>query len=79
MELFSEIYGCYYTVVSRILDRARPGVTKAEIERIVNDCGFYDSAFHLLPSLFSGEWDLLEEKDKLYYSKLSEPVKRPLT
>lgn len=79
MELFSEIYGCYFTVVSRILERAQNGLSKNEIEKLVSEGGFYNSAFHLLPSLFSGEWNLLCEKDKIYSSRLSGQIKRPLT
>lgn len=79
MELFSEIYGCYFTVVARILDQAKTGVTKAEIEELVHGDGFYDSTFHLLPSLFLDEWKLLSEKDERYYSNLSAAPKRPLT
>ena len=79
MELFSEVYGCYYTVVSRILGRATDGLTRVEIEDLVNAGGFHESAFHLLPSLFSGEWRLLDEKDKRYYSRLDGKAKRPLS
>ena len=79
MELFSEIYGCYFTVVSRILQQSKNGLTKAEIEQLVRDHGFYDSTFHLLPALFSGEWDLLEERDQKYFSKLVKEARRPLS
>lgn len=79
MELFSEIYGCYFTVVSRILEQSKNGLTRAEIEELVKNHGFCDSTFHLLPALLSGEWNLLDERDKKYYSKLSAEVKRPLT
>jgi hypothetical protein len=79
MELFSEVYGCYFTVVSRILNAAENGLTKGEIEKSASSDGFCDSAFHLLPALFSGEWNLLYEKDKTYYSRLKSAAKRPLT
>lgn len=80
MELFSEVYGCYYSVVARILEQARNGMSKAEIEKFVNDNAFYDSAFYLLPKLFSGEWDLIENKQGRFYSKLqAKDTKRPLT
>jgi uncharacterized protein YktA (UPF0223 family) len=85
MELFNEVYGCYFTVVSRILNQAEAGLTKSEIEKLVSDGGFYDSAFHLLPALFpaggtfSGEWNLLREDNKIYYSRLLNKIKRPLT
>jgi len=79
MELFSEIYGCYFTVVSRILEQSQNGLAKTEIEELVKNHGFYDSTFHLLPALFSGEWNLLDEKDKKYYLKISGEIKRPLS
>jgi len=79
MELFSEVYGCYFTVVSRILNQAQNGMTKAEIEQLVDSHGFYDSTFHLLPSLFFGEWKLLDEREGAYFSKIDGKTKRPLT
>jgi len=79
MELFSEIYGCYFTVVSQILEAAKEGMTKAQIEQLVSAQGFYDSAFHLLPSLFCGEWELLENRNDTYFSKITDKIKRPLT
>jgi predicted DNA-binding transcriptional regulator YafY len=79
MELFSEIYGCYFTVVAGILEDAQKGLTKKEIEERVQNHGFYESSFYLLPSLFSGEWNLLEEQDKKYYSKVLGRVNRPIS
>ena len=79
MELFSEVYGCYYTVVTRILNRAQDGLTRAEIEELVKTGGFYESALHLLPALFSDEWKLLDKKASRYYSRLGGQVTRPLT
>ena len=79
MELFSEVYGCYYTVVTRILNRAQGGLTRAEIEELVKTGGFYESALHLLPALFSGEWKLLDKQADRYYSRLSRQLQRPLT
>ncbi|WOO39079.1 WYL domain-containing protein [Anaerocolumna sp. AGMB13020] len=79
--LFSEVYGCYFTVVKRILEQAEGGLTQAEIESMVQADGFYDSAFHLLPKLFSGEWNLMEHRtDGKYYSRLlSNNLTRPMT
>lgn len=79
--LFSEVYGCYFTVIKRILEQAEGGLTRAEIESMVQTDGFYDSAFHLLPKLFSGEWNLMEQRtDGKYYSKLlSKDLTRPMT
>ena len=80
MELFSEIYGCYYTVVSTILEKASAGITKEEIDEILNENAFYDSSFHMLPKLFSNEWDFIEKKEDKFYSKVDfSGFIRPLT
>jgi len=81
MELFSEVYGCYYSVVAGILEQAKTGMLRTEIESMVQEQAFYESTFHLLPRLFGGEWSLLEQQaDRKYYSKTgSDRVRRPLT
>ncbi len=81
MELFSEIYGCYYTVLARVLARAHgSSATRAEIEAIVEESGFADTAFHLLPKLISGEWPLLTEHGGRFRSVLSSAeTRRPLS
>lgn len=81
MELFSEIYGCYYTVLARVLAQAHgDGATRADIEAIVEESGFADTAFHLLPKLVSGEWPLLTEQDGRFHSVLaSQDTARPLS
>lgn len=79
MELFSEVYGCYFAVVSKLLGQAGNGLTKEEIEAFVSTHGFYDSTFHLLPSLHSGEWNLLHKEQEHYYSKLFGDARRPFT
>jgi len=67
MELFSEIYGCYYTVVSHILRQAHGnGLTRAEIDRIVTKTAFSESGFHLMPRLLGSKWGLLREEDGQY-------------
>lgn len=81
MELFSEIYGCYYTVLARILAGAHQnGMTRADIEAVIDKSAFADTAFHLLPKLISGEWPLLTERDGRFYSILaSGDTTRPLS
>ncbi len=95
MDLFSEVYGCYFTAVAKILKQAQYGMTKTEIEDMVNAQAFCDSAFHLLPrllgravpegnnqpELFLSEWNLLEKKsDGNYYAKPQlSKTKRPMT
>ena len=72
MELFSEIYGCYYHVVAQILRRAHGGggIGSGEISRIISKNAFSESGLHLLPKLLKGEWDLLAEEGERHCSKL---------
>lgn len=78
--LFSEIYGCYYSIIARILTDAAGGIPLKNINDIVDSHGFAETAFHLLPSLIGSEWNFLEKRGDLYYSKLSAaPPVRPLT
>ena len=81
MELFHEMYGCYYHVVGQILREAHgAGLSRDEIDRIVAQEAFSESGLHLLPRLFSGEWDFLQEKNGTYRSKLqSSDTSLPLT
>ncbi|MDR1940204.1 MAG: WYL domain-containing protein [Clostridiales bacterium] len=77
--LFSEIYGCYFGIVSRVLNAARDGISKKDIESIIAERGFSETAFHLLPGLIGGEWSFLERRGDLYYSKFDGGFERPLT
>lgn len=81
MELFSEIYGCYFSVVARILRMShKTGLSRTALEQIVANNAFSESGFHLTSRLTSGEWDLLREKNGLYYSKLHhKDTELPLT
>ncbi|MDR1093512.1 MAG: WYL domain-containing protein [Clostridiales bacterium] len=78
-KLFSELYGCYYGIVSRIVKRAGGGVSKKDIDAVVSEHGFSETAFHLLPELLDGDWNFLEKRGDLYYSKLDAQPIRPLT
>ncbi len=79
--LFSEVYGCYFTVVNKIIEDAQKGMTIQEIETLVQNQAFYDSAFHLVPKIISSEWSFLEKNtDNKYYTKDTlTPTPRPLT
>ncbi len=80
LNLFSEIYGCYFTVVNRILEKAQSGMSKSQIENLIQTEGFYDSAFYLVPKIISKEWGFLENFENNYYTnKNLKSVNRPLT
>lgn len=80
MELFSEIYSCYYKVVAKILNTAYNNpLSKADITEIINDNAFSESAFYIIPKLLEGDWNLMKTKDSKYLSKLEGEVKLPIT
>lgn len=78
-KLFSEVYGCYFGIISRILSRAKEGISKKDIDDIINRYGFSETAFHLMPRLIDGEWNFLEKRGGIYYSKFAQSAERPLT
>lgn len=78
-KLFSEIYGCYYGIVQRVLLEASDGISVNDIEKIINERGFSETAFHLLPELIGGGWSFLEKRGEKYYAKLSGQSPRPIT
>ena len=49
MELFSEVYGCYYEVVAAVL-RAAP-LDRRQIEALVSQRGYGESTLQLIPKL----------------------------
>lgn len=80
MELFSEIYNCYYQIVGRILQEAQTHpVTRKEMEQICTDMGFYESGLYILPRLISREWKLLAPDGGGYRSLADAPQAMPFT
>lgn len=81
MELFHEIYSCYFDVVRRILTEAQEEpVTAGRMEEIASAHGFMETALAILPKLTGGFWPLLEDAgDKKYRSRLSKAPKTPLS
>ena len=58
--IFSEVYGTYYAVLSRILAQAvQGGLTMAELEGIVRERGFGESILTIPEKLLGGSWPLL--------------------
>lgn len=78
-KLFSEIYGCYFGIVSHVLNKAKDGISKKEIDEIMSEKGFSETAFHLLPELIGDEWNFLEKQGNLYYSRFENKFTRPIT
>lgn len=58
--IFSEIYSVYYNTVARIITRILEGeASEKELKRIITECAFGESALTVLPSLKSGQWQLM--------------------
>ena len=80
MELFSEVYSCYYTVVNKILNEAiKKELSKKDINEIIDENAFQESALYILPRLISGQWSLLSNSKDKYTSRLNSSVKLPIT
>lgn len=78
MELFSEVYGCYYQVVADIL-RAAP-LTRRQVEALVGARGYGESTLQLIPRLLDrNTWPLLEAQDGQFHSRLKRPPVLPVT
>ena len=84
MELFNEIYSCYYQTVRRILEQAaeRP-ISVKEMEQLCRTWAFQETSLSVLPRLTKGDWPLLthlEDAPSTYKSALSfPPPELPLT
>ncbi len=73
--LFSEIFGCYYKVITEIVNNSP--LSMDEIRNIINENGFAESCFHLLPKLET--LPFIEKRDGKYYSLLENKIKMPIT
>ena len=73
--IFSEIFGCYYKIITEIVNNSPVSVN--EIKDIINDNGYTESCFHLLPQIES--LPFIEKKDDKYYSLLKNKIKMPIT
>lgn len=58
--IFSELYGAYYNVVTKILRAAiEHPITKQQIRDMVKEYAFSESILAIEPALLSGKWPLL--------------------
>ncbi|UZW14682.1 WYL domain-containing protein [Clostridium pasteurianum] len=80
MELFSEIYNCYYNVITKILNTcSNTPISKEDISKIIKDNAFCESAFYIFPKLIDGDWNLITQDKEKFVSKLKGTIKRPVT
>lgn len=78
MELFSEIYSCYYQVLRHILC-SQNALTMQEIREQISQEGFGESMLSIIPKLEDGSWNLLKKDGDLYRSKISSAFTVPLS
>lgn len=80
MEGFSELYSTYYSAVRHVLQAAaqRP-LSVQDIQRILTEHAFSESAYHMLPKLQGGDWPLLKETGGGYVTSCVLPREQPLT
>lgn len=80
MELFSEIYNCYYQIIEEILRQAATQpITEKEMSALASQLGFEESAITIVPKLTDGDWNLLKQSEGGYISKVNLPETLPLT
>lgn len=70
MELFSEIYSCYYQVLRHLLSE-KDAVTMQDIRARISDEGFEESMLSIIPKLEDGSWNLFRKNGDLYLSRLT--------
>lgn len=78
MELFSEIYSCYYQVMRHLLC-GQAVVTLQDIREQIHTEGFEESMLAIIPKLESGAWNLFKKDGELYISKLASSFLTPVS
>ena len=78
MELFSEIYSCYYQVLRHLLC-SQDTLTIQDIRRLICGEGFEESLLSIIPKLEDGTWNLFERDGNLYRSRLSSSFTTPVS
>lgn len=78
MELFSEIYSCYYQVLRHLLC-SQEALTIQDIRRRIYGEGFEESLLSIIPKLEDGTWNLFEKDGELYRSRISHSFITPVS
>lgn len=78
MELFSEIYNCYFQVIKSLIEK-KNYISKEELNYRIKNSGFEESILYLLPKLTENGWGFYEKQEGFLYSKLSTDFYVPLT
>lgn len=78
MELFSEIYSCYYQVLRHLLC-SQNAITIQDIRSQIYQEGFEETLLSIIPKLEDGTWNLFNRDGNLFLSKVSSSFTMPLS
>lgn len=78
MELFSEIYNCYYQVLRHLLC-TQTVLTTQQIRNQICGEGFEESLLSIIPKLENGSWNLFQRDGDLFRSKLTSSFITPVS
>lgn len=78
MELFSEIYNCYFQVIKSLIEK-KDYISEEELNYRIKNSGFEESILYLLPKLTENGWGFYKKQEGVLYSKLSSDFYVPLT
>ncbi len=78
MELFSEIYNCYYQVLRHLLC-TQTALTKQQIGDQICGEGFEESLLSIIPKLENGSWNLFHQDGDLFFSNLTSSFITPVS
>ena len=80
MELFTEIYNCYFQIVDEICKTAATTeITEKEMFALAARLGYEESGLTIVPKLTAGNWNLLSKTEHGYLSKIGHLEVLPLT
>ena len=80
MELFSEIYNCYFQIVDEICKTAATReITEKEMFALAARFGYEESGLTIVPKLTEEKWNLLSKGEEGYLSKIDNLEVLPLT
>jgi len=79
MQLFTEIYNCYFQIVDEICKAAQEApISEKEMLELAARFGYGESGYLIVPKLIHN-WNLLENTEEGYYSKIDNLEVLPLT
>lgn len=80
MELFTEIYNCYFQIVDEICKTAATTeITEKDMFKLATCFGYEESGLTIVPKLTTGNWNLLSKAKNGYLSKIDNADVLPLT